>query len=140
MNLRFVKAKIRRHRPPYSAALLFTEGLAVGTLVSSGVHFMSTHQDPLQRAVIGILTVMLTLLNSTLNALICMAIHGFILLLFMMGLDCPHAQKTYISYRLTIDFFFGIQYNISGICEFSQICIMEGGNPPLKRKEFCHDL
>ena len=39
-----------------------------------------------------------------------------------------------------IDFFSEVQYNICGICEFSQICIMKDGYPSLKRKEFCHDL
>ena len=126
--------------PPHSFFSLLTEGLAVSALVGSGIGLVSTHQDPLQGAVIGILAVMLALLDGTLNALVCMAIHGFILLFSVMGLDCPECGKTYISATLMIDFFSAIQYNISGMCEFSQICIMEGGNPPLKRKEFCHDL
>ena len=95
---------------------------------------MGANQDPLQGAVIGILAVMGTLLNSTLNALVCMTIHGIILLFFVMGLAYPKTAKTCISFRLAIDFFFAIRYNIPGICEFSQICIMKGGNPVFEKK------
>ena len=35
---------------------------------------------------------------------------------------------------LTIDFFSESQYNICGVCEFSQICIMKGGNPVFEKK------
>ena len=37
---------------------------------------MGTNQNPLQRAEVCILAMMLALLNSTLNALVCMAIHS----------------------------------------------------------------
>ena len=57
-------------------ALLLAEGLAVGALVSSGIDLMGTNQNALQRAEVGILAVMLALLNSTLNALVCMTIHS----------------------------------------------------------------
>ena len=95
---------------------------------------MGANQNPIQRTEISILAMMLALLNSTLNALVCMTIHGIILLFFVMGLAYPKTAKTCISYRLTIDFFFAIRYNISGICEFSQICIMKGGNPVFEKK------
>jgi len=114
--------------------LLLAEGLAVGALVCGGIGLVSTDQDPLQRAVICILAVVLALLDSTLNALVCMAIHGVILLFSVMELGCPRYGKTYISLMLMIDFFSAIQYNISGICEFSQICIMKGGNPVFEKK------
>ena len=134
MIFHFVKSEIRRQEPPYSSLSLLTEGLAVGTLVCGGIGLVSTNQDPIQGAVVCLLAVMLALLNSTLNALVCMTIHGIILLFFVMGLACPKTAKTCISYRLTIDFFFAIRYNISGICEFSQICIMKGGNPVFEKK------
>ena len=76
--------------PPYSVALLLAEGLAVGTLIGSGIHLMGAHQNSFQRAIICILAVMLALLDSTLNALVCMTIHSDILLLIMMILDYPH--------------------------------------------------
>ena len=117
-----------------SVSSLLAEGLAVGALVCGGIGLVGAHQDPVQRAVICLLAMVLALLNSTLNALVCMTVHGIILLLFVMELECPHSEKTYISFRLTIDFFSGIQYNISGICEFSQICIMKGGNPVFEKK------
>ena len=56
---------------------LCAEGLAVGALIYSGVGLMGAHQNTLQRAEVGILAVMLALLDSTFNALICMAIHSF---------------------------------------------------------------
>ena len=55
--------------------LLHTEGLAVGALVLGGVCLVGAHQDPLQRTEIGILTMVSALLNGTLNALVCVAIH-----------------------------------------------------------------
>ena len=59
---------------------------------------MGTHQDPVQGAVVGILAVMGTLLNGTLDTLVCMAAHSLFLLIFVMHLDCPAAAKTYISF------------------------------------------
>jgi len=95
---------------------------------------MGTNQDPLQGTVICILAVMGALLDSTLDTLVCMAIHGVILLFSVMGLGCPEYGKTYISGMLTIDFFPYSQYNSYGICEFSQICIIKGGYPVFEKK------
>ena len=95
---------------------------------------MGTYQNPLQGAEICILAVVGALLDSTLNALVCMAIHYGFLLFVVMLLDFPGLRKTYISFMLTIDFFRRSRYNISGICEFSQICIMKGGNPVFEKK------
>ena len=44
---------------------------------------MGAYQDPLQGAEIGILAVVGALLNSTLNALVCMTIHSLMILLFL---------------------------------------------------------
>ena len=76
MNLLFVKRKIRRRLPPYLRFSLLAEGLAVGALVHGRVCLMGTNQNTLQRAEVGILAVMGALLDSTLNALVCMAIHS----------------------------------------------------------------
>lgn len=95
---------------------------------------MGTNQDPLQAAEVRILAMMGALLHGTLNALVCMTIHGVLLLLFVMELGYPRWAKTYISPMLMIDFFSEVQYNICGICEFSQICIMKGGNPVFAKK------
>ena len=75
MNSFCVKSEIRRLLPPYLPFSLCAEGLAVGALVSSGIGLMGAYQDPLQGAEIGVLAVMLALLNGTLNALVCMAVH-----------------------------------------------------------------
>ena len=57
-----------------------------------------------------------------------------ILLFSVIVIDCPKGTKTYISFCMTIDFFPVSHYNICGICEFSQICIMQGGNSALGKK------
>ena len=98
MNPFSVKRKIRRRLPPYWQVSLLPEGLAVGALVHSGVGLMGANQNPLQGAVIGILAMMGTLLNSTLNRLVCMAIHSLYPPFLVMNLDCPRAPKTCISF------------------------------------------
>ena len=65
--------------PSRSVCLLLPEGLAVGTLICSGVHFVGTNQNVLQGAVVLILAVMGTLLNGTFDTLIG-AIHWSFLL------------------------------------------------------------
>ena len=99
MNFYIVKRKIRRLWPPYSLFLLLAEGLAVGTLIHSGVSHVGAHQNPLQRTVVSSLAVMLALLDSTLNALVCMGIHSVFLLIHVMLLSCPQTGKTYISFH-----------------------------------------
>ena len=60
--------------------LLLAEGLAVGALVHGGVHLVGTHQDLVQGAVVLTLAVMGTLLDGTLDRLVCIAVHNEILL------------------------------------------------------------
>ena len=74
-------------------SLLLAEGHAVSTLINSGVCFVSTHHDPLQRAVVGIAAMMSTLGNSTLNALICMAIHSLFLLFSVILKVYPQSRN-----------------------------------------------
>ena len=107
--------------------LLLAEGLAVSTLVLSRRSLMGAHQNTLQRAEVCILAVMLALLNSTFNRLVCMAIHRVLPPFLKMELEYHQICKTYISFTLMIDFFSENQYNICGMCEFSQICIIKGG-------------
>ena len=54
---------------------LLGKGLAVGALVHSGICLVGTHQDPVQGAVVLILTVVAALLNGTFNGLVGMTIH-----------------------------------------------------------------
>ena len=61
--------------------LLLAEGLAIRALILGGVHFVSTHQNPVQRAVVLVLAVISALLDGTLDALVGMAVHGHFLLL-----------------------------------------------------------
>ena len=72
--------------------LLLAEGLAVSALVHSGICFVDTNQDTLQRAVVGIITVVGALMNGAFDALVCMAAHKQFLLL--IGLRCYCAQKS----------------------------------------------
>ena len=58
-----------------------TEGLAVGALIHSGIGFVGTHQNPVQRAVVLVFTVVRALVHGAFDALIGMTIHSFILLL-----------------------------------------------------------
>jgi len=65
---------------PDSCYLLLAKGLAVGTLIGSGVCLMGAYQDPLQRAeVIGI-AVISALGYGTLDALVGLAVHCSFLL------------------------------------------------------------
>ena len=75
------------------AQSLLAEGLAVGALVSSGIGLMGAYQDPLQGAEIGILAVMCALLDSTLNALVCMAIHRLLPPFRRDGLRLPGRRE-----------------------------------------------
>ena len=61
--------------------LLLAEGLAVGALVLRGVHFMGTHQDLIQRAVVLMAAVIGALLDGAFDALVCMTVHSKSLLL-----------------------------------------------------------
>ena len=88
---------------------------------------MGTYQNAVQGAEVCVLAMMRALLNSTLDALVCMAIHSVTPPFLNIALEYPQFCKTYISSVLTIDFFPESQYNICGICEFSQICIIKGG-------------
>ena len=55
--------------------LLLAEGHAVSALVNSGVHFVGTNQDAVQGAVVLVAAMVGTLLDGTLDALVCMTIH-----------------------------------------------------------------
>ena len=121
--------------------LLLTEGLAVGALVSSGIHLMRTNKNPLQGAEVGILAMVGALLNGTLNALVCMAIHRNIPPFRRDGLRLSGSGENIpIRFAQTIDFFSHSQYNSYGICEFSQICIIKAETRLWKERKLCHDL
>ena len=61
---------------PGKWALLSVEGLAVGALVHGGVCLVGAYQDPVQGAVVLGGAVVGALADGTLNALVCMAVHG----------------------------------------------------------------
>ena len=56
--------------------LLLAERLAVGALICSGIDFVGAHQDLVQGTVVLVTAVMGALLNSALNALVCMTVHN----------------------------------------------------------------
>jgi len=61
--------------------LLLAEGFAVGTLVHGGITLVGADQNSVQGAVVCLITMMGTLLDGTLDALICVTVHSFFLLL-----------------------------------------------------------
>ena len=61
--------------------LFLPERHAVGALVHGGVCFMGADHDFVQRAVVSLIAVVGTSMNSTFNALVCFAIHKDFLLL-----------------------------------------------------------
>ena len=106
MNPFPVKRKIRRRLPTYWQVSLLPEGLAVGALIHSGVSLVGANQNPLQGAEIGILAVMCALLDSTLNALVCIAVHSFVPPSFRDGLRLTEkAENMHFLLCLRLTFF-----------------------------------
>ena len=56
-------------------SLLLAEGLAVSALICGGVHLVGAHQDFVQGTVVLVAAVMGALLDSTLDALVCVTVH-----------------------------------------------------------------
>ena len=79
-------------------SLLLAEGLAVGALVLSGVCLMGTHQNTVQRTVVGIAAVVCALLDSTLDRLVSMAVHVIFLLFLVMLLLCHSRRKICVQF------------------------------------------
>ena len=95
----FVKKKSLQGRevslPCRNRGLLHPEGLAVSAGVHSGIHFVGTHQNPLQRAVVFVVAVMGTLLDSALNGLVGMAVHKRPPFDLDSGIVWPQRRKPY---------------------------------------------
>ena len=84
-----VKGQDKENAAAIAAALeslLLAEGLAVGTLILSGVGFMGAHQNAIQRAVVLAVAVVCARLNGAFDALICIAVHSSFLLLLNSAL------------------------------------------------------
>ena len=68
----------------FSCRLFFwsalAEALAVGTLVLSGVCFVGTHKNAVQRAVVLAVAVVCAGLNGAFNTLVCIVVHDHFLL------------------------------------------------------------
>ena len=78
----FVKKRKATAVAVASEDLLLAERLAVGALIHSGIQLVSAHQDSIQGTVVFGIAVVCTLLNGAFDALVCLAAHGFFLLLF----------------------------------------------------------
>ena len=76
-----------------AAALLLTEGHAVGALIHGGVSLMGAHLDLFQGAVVGVVAVVSALGNSAGDALVGVTAHGSFLLLSLSALLCPEREK-----------------------------------------------
>ena len=90
-----VKSKNEKRRPaPPLLGLFLAERLAVGAIRHSGICLVSAYLDLLQRAVVGIVTMVSTLGNGAFDALICMAVHSQFLLLFRFAISMTQRKKT----------------------------------------------
>ena len=87
------KQKKRRPKPPLIDFLLSPERLAVGALVHSRISLVSTNQNALQRAVVGLVAMVSALLNGTFDGLVCIFVHFCSLLLLSSFLGCPRTAK-----------------------------------------------
>ena len=134
MNRAIVKGKIRRHPPPYfrftscgrtgSRCTVPAWGLLHGYLRACAPESRSSHRRSGMRTDARYTQYSYLHGNSSFP----------ILLFSVMVIDCPASKKTYISFSLMIDFFPISHYNIRGICEFSQICIIKGGSTVFEKK------
>ena len=66
--------------------LLLAEGLAVGALIHGRIALVGAHQNPVQRAIVFIFTVVCALLNGAFDALVGIAVHGIRLLFLISSL------------------------------------------------------
>ena len=82
----------RQQKLPLSG-LLLAKRFAVGTCIHSGVSLVGAYLDLLQRAVVGIITVVCALGNGALNALVCVTVHSQFLLLFEFGISMASGKK-----------------------------------------------
>ena len=67
-------------------SLLLAEGLTVGALILSGIRFMGADQNAIQRTVVLAVAMICALLNGTLDALVCMAVHVHFLLVLISAI------------------------------------------------------
>ena len=91
-----VKGQDRKNAAAIAAASLklsLAEGLAVGALVLSGVCFVSTHQNTVQRAVVLGIAMVCAGLNGAFDALIGIVVHVFFLLFVGFVASMTRAEK-----------------------------------------------
>jgi hypothetical protein len=77
----------------FSFPLSLAEALAVGALILHGIGFMSTHLNPVQRAIVLRVAVVSTGLNGAFDALICMIVHIFFLLFLEYGISIAERDR-----------------------------------------------
>jgi len=91
--------------------LLLAEGFAVGALIHGGVAFVGAHQDPVQRAVVLVLTVVCALMDGAFDALVGIAVHG-IRLLFSEFLPSMTPEKETIQGIFSCIAFYSVMWYI----------------------------
>ena len=87
------KRRLPWFREPRKGQSALAEGLAVGALVHGGIGLMGAYQDPVQRAVVLVFTVMGALTHGAFNALVGVTIHCFFLLLIGFGFSMARIKK-----------------------------------------------
>ena len=75
------KKRIAAAKAAATIPLLLAEGLAVSALVHGGVTLMGANQDPVQGAIVCLIAMMGALCYGTFDALVCVTVHTFLLLL-----------------------------------------------------------
>ena len=135
-HIRQVKCGGKRRR----CYLLLPEGHAVSTLLHSGIALVGAYQDLVQRTVVGFITVISTLPDSTLNALVCVTIHDFFLLLLRMVLVWLNIQKPYAFSCFALTFTLGTFIIFAENLRFEGSIIESGSAAFRKERKICHDL
>ena len=90
--------------------LLLAEGHAVGALVNSRVRLMGTHHDLVQGAVVLVLTMVGTLLDSTFDTLVCMTAHKKASFCFGFGYSLAHKREIILEKPSNVAFCMEIWY------------------------------
>ena len=129
---KLVKKKLRQQCAAVIQKLLLAEGHTISALILTGICLVSTNQNTIQRAIVLAAAVVGALLNSTFDALICIAVHISIPpssddRLIISTLQKIKRKMCGISIgaidNLTLNL-----YNISGKCEFSGISLRKTEN------------
>ena len=96
--------------------LSLAERLAVGTLILSRICLMGTNQNAVQRAVVLTVAMICAGLDGAFDALVCVAVHDFLLLLLdssLVWLKCAERNMVKSSFSLHFTWWHGMIIKIN---------------------------